>query len=229
MHPALHPTTAIVFSSALALALVTGPAAAFSTNELNAIFSACQDTADATPSPIRNNGQTVHLNTIMWCAVVDREGVLQLVKATDTGGTPNDPLDSVAWRGSVAIANAKAWTALAFSSLDVALDSKTVGLLARQDGPGATAPPAVIGTNAGVAPLFGIGDTNLYTRFFNGPNEVFLGRKHQGIVTFAGGQPVYDCDTGELLGGVGVSGDGVDQDDIVAKGAVTGAGFCLNP
>jgi uncharacterized protein GlcG (DUF336 family) len=103
---------------------VTGPAAAFQTGELNDIFSACQTAADETPSPIRGTDFT-----IMWCAVVDREGVLQLIKATDTGGTPNDPMDSDAWRGSVPIANAKAWTALAFSSEDAALDSKTVGFL----------------------------------------------------------------------------------------------------
>jgi uncharacterized protein GlcG (DUF336 family) len=216
-------TTAVILGSVLALSAVSDPAAAFSRPELNDIFGACQETANNTPSPIRATA-----GTVMWCAVVDREGVLQLIQATDTGGTPDDPDGSDAWRGSIAIAIAKAWTALAFSSSDVALDSKTVGLLARKDGPGST-DSADIGTNAGVASLFGIGDTNLYTRFFNGPNEVLLGRKHQGIVTFAGGQPAYDCTTGELLGGVGVSGDGVDQDDTVAKGAVTGAGFCLTP
>ena len=44
-----------------------------------------------------------------------------------------------------------------------------------------------------------------------------------------GGQPVYECKSHLLLGGVGVSGDGVDEDDTVAKGAVTGAGFCVSP
>jgi uncharacterized protein GlcG (DUF336 family) len=213
----------VVLGSALALTAGGSPAAALESGEVSGIFKACKDTAADTPSPIRGTDYTV-----MWCAVVDREGVLQLIQATDTNGTPAKPKGSDAWRGSIAIAIAKAWTALAFSSSDVALDSKTVGLLARQDGPG-DPDSTVIGTNAGVAPLFGIGDTNLYTRFFNGPNEVFLGRTHQGIVTFAGGQPVYDCGSGELLGGVGVSGDGVDQDDAVAKGAVTDAGFCLTP
>ena len=222
LRPATH--TAMMLGSAMALSAVTAPAAAFDDEQLGDIFVACQATADTTPSPIRGTD-----GTIMWCAVVDREGVLQLIQATDSGGTPDDPNGSDAWRGSIAIAIAKAWTALAFSSEDAALDSKTVGLLAREDGPGKKNPNR-IGTGEGVAPLFGIGDTNPYTRFFddNG-DEVFLGAKHLGIVTFAGGQPVYDCDTGELLGGVGVSGDGVDQDDAVAKGAVTGAGFCLTP
>jgi uncharacterized protein GlcG (DUF336 family) len=52
-----------------------------------------------------------------------------------------------------------------------------------------------------------------------------------GIVTFAGGQPVYrkgsnGACTGPLIGGFGVSGDGVDEDDTVAKIAITTAGFC---
>lgn len=194
--------------------------------DANAIFGACNTAADTTPSPLRGSGNF----TKMWCGVVDREGRLLLIRATDTGGTPQNPQGSDAWRGSIEIAIAKAYTALAFSSKDLALDSKTIGLLARQDGPGNTAPPAVIGTNAGVAPLFGIGNTNPF-RPLTGvrAKDDQTGNRHHGIVTFAGGQPVYGCGTDVLLGAVGVSGDGVNQDDIVAKGAVTGAGFCLAP
>jgi uncharacterized protein GlcG (DUF336 family) len=194
---------------------------------VEAVFAACQETAGATPSPLRGGGKF----TKMWCAVVNREGELRLIRATDTGEEPGPVLSSDAWRGSIEIAIAKAYTAVAFSSNDLALDSKTIGLLARPDGPGST-DPAAIGTNAGVASLFGIGNTNLYrplegARSLNPDDR--RGAKHHGIVTFAGGQPVYDCTTHHLIGAVGVSGDGVDQDDAVAKGAVTGAGFCLTP
>jgi uncharacterized protein GlcG (DUF336 family) len=120
------------------------------------LFHACQKTAATTPSPLRKTP-----GTKMWCAVVDREGEILLIQATDTGGTPAAPGGSDAWRGSIEIAIAKAYTAVAFSSNDLALDSKTIGLLARPDGPGSTA-AAAIGTNAGVASLFGIGNTNLY-------------------------------------------------------------------
>ena len=92
----------------------------------------------------------------MWCAVLDREGKTLLIKATDTGESPGPNLTTDAWRASIEIAEAKAYTALSVSSNDLALDSKTVGLLARQDGPGSTA-SVDIGTNAGVAPLFGLG------------------------------------------------------------------------
>ncbi len=187
------------------------------------IFTACQSTAKSTPSPLRGTSFLVQ-----WCAVVDREGRLLLIQATDTGGTPQNPLGSDAWRGSIEIAEAKAYTALAFSSSNLALDSKTIGLLSRRDGPGSTS-STDIGTDAGVAPLWGIGNTNPFRTLGGGPGDDSLGKQHHGIVTFAGGQPVYDCTSHQLLGGVGSSGDGVDQDDVVAKGAVTGAGFCLTP
>jgi len=202
-----------------------GPTAGLTKQNANAIFGACNTAADTTPSPLRGAGNF----TKMWCGVVDREGRLLLIRATDTGGTPQNPQGSDAWRGSIEIAIAKAYTAVAFSSNDLALDSKIIGLLARPDGPGSTA-PAAIGTNAGVASLFGIGNTNPFRPLTGvGAKDDQTGNRHHGIVTFAGGQPVYSCGGGVLLGAVGVSGDGVDQDDTVAKGAVTGAGFCLTP
>jgi len=200
-----------------------GGGAGLTKAQASAIFHACQDAAAKTPSPLRGTP-----GTKMWCAVVDREGELLLIRATDTGGTPAAPGGSDAWRGSIEIAIAKAYTAVAFSSNDLALDSKTIGLLARPDGTGSTA-AADIGTNAGVAPLFGIGNTNPFRPLTGvGAGDDGAGKRHHGIVTFAGGQPVYSCG-GVLLGAVGVSGDGVDQDDTVAKGAVTGAGFCMAP
>lgn len=217
----------ILLLSGMALTLVLLTSAT-SRAQLNAsaLFAACQTTASATPSAVRGTGKT----TKMWCAVVDREGQLLLDKATDTGGTPAAPAGSDAWRGSIEISIAKAYSAVAFSSGDQALDTRTLGLLSRTDGPGSVA-PRNIGTDAGVASLFGIGDSNGY-RSLTGSglgSDDATGDYHHGIITFAGGQPVYDCRTHTLLGAVGVSGDGVDEDDKVAKGAVAGAGNCLTP
>jgi uncharacterized protein GlcG (DUF336 family) len=221
-----------VVAAAVLLAI---PAAAEKDNALTgghvqAIVAACGAAAGTTPSPLRGAGKF----TKMWCAVVNREGELRAIQATDTGGTPQNPAGSDAWRGSIEIAIAKAFTAVAFSSNDLALDSKTIGLLARPDGPGSTG-AADIGTNAGVASLFGIGNTNPY-RPGTGhtPLDDGIGLRHRGIVTFAGGQPVYSkpdgvCAGGVLLGAVGVSGDGVDQDDAVAQAAVLNANLCLSP
>jgi uncharacterized protein GlcG (DUF336 family) len=163
----------------------------------------------------------------MSCAVVDWEGKLLLINATDRAGTPRSPNGSDAWRGSIEIAIAKTDTAVAFSSNQQAIDSRTLGRLSRLDVPrlGAANP----GTNTGPAPLFGIGGTNPYRPLTGTPVDDVVGLRHHSLVTFAGGQPVYDCQGGGLLGGLGVSGDEFDQDDTVAKGAVTGARFCLQP
>jgi uncharacterized protein GlcG (DUF336 family) len=205
-----------------------------SPSDASKLFSYCKTTAGNTASSFgRANGVK------MWCAVLDREGTTLLIKATDTNESPGPHLRSDAWRASIEIALAKAYTAVSLSSNDLALDSKTVGLAARQDGPG-SALPADIGTNLGVAPLFGIGNTNPFRPGVGNKSlhpDDKTGSNHHGIVTFAGGVPVYsnpdhNCaggSKGKLLGAVGVSGDGVDQDQAVAQGAVTGAGFCLNP
>jgi hypothetical protein len=95
----------------------------------------------------------------MWCAVIDREGQLLLVKSTDTGGRPASPAGSDAWRGSIAIA--KAYSAIAFGSSDQALDTRTLELLSRTERPGSVGPKK-IGTYADVAALFRIGTSDVY-------------------------------------------------------------------
>ena len=207
-------------------------AASLTTSEAQSIFTACKTTAAGTASPIRKTA-----GTKMWCAVLDREGKMLLIQATDTGESPGPSLNTDAWRASIEIAEAKAYTALSVSSNDAALDSKTVGLLSRPDGGCLATPCTAPGTDGGPAQLWGVGDTNPFRPGVGDPalSDDKAGSKHHGIVTFAGGQPVYSCARAScakpctLLGGVGVSGDGVDQDDAVAKGAVTGAGFCLGP
>ncbi len=64
--------------------------------------------------------------------------------------------------------------------------------------------------------LWGIGNTNQAT------SDKLAGPQVQrnGIVTFPGGLPLYK--NGVLVGGVGVSGDAVDQDEAVAFGAAEG-------
>src|SRR5579863_4057732 len=198
-----------------------------------AIERACAAAAAAENSAVRAGKKTK-----MWCAVVDREGKLLAINATDTGGTPAAPAGSDAWRGSIEIAIAKAYTAVAFSSNDQSLDSRQVGLATRQDGPGSTA-STDIGTDAGVASLWGLSASNPFRSafgLFQGGVD-FIGGFHHGIITFAGGQPVYTkvdasaCGTpgGTLIGAVGVSGDGVDEDDAVAQAAVLNANFCITP
>ena len=103
---------------------------------------------------------------------------------------------SDAWVGSYDIAIAKARTATFFSSDQNALTSRVIGDLSQPAGP-----------------LWEIGNSN-QTGVSGGPNT------RNGLVCFPGGVPLYK--DGKLVGGIGVSGDGVDQDETVAFGGATG-------
>lgn len=102
------------------------------------------------------------------------------------------------WVGSYDIAIAKARTAAFFSSNQNALTSRVIGELSQ---PG--------------QPLWGIGNSN-QIGIAGGPEL------RNGIITFPGGVPLYK--NGKLVGGVGVSGDGVNQDEAVAFAGAAGYG-----
>ncbi len=84
-------------------------------------------------------------------------------------------------------------------------------------------PPGIDGSAAG--PFF-----NLYTRDVANPcaqGFQAAGPNQSGIVFFPGSEPLYI--NGVLVGGLGVSGDGVEQDDFVTDGGAcgtAGAGAC---
>jgi uncharacterized protein GlcG (DUF336 family) len=132
--------------------------------------------------------------TRMHIAVVDRSGQL-------LGGLRS--MDD-AWEGSRDIAIATARTAAFFSSNENALTSRTIGVLSQAHFPGAM---------DGAGPLWGIWDSNK-------PGITGDSTTRNGLITFPGGVPLYK--NGVLVGGVGVSGDGVDQDEAVAIKAAAG-------
>ncbi len=132
--------------------------------------------------------------TKMVVAVVARDGKLLKVYSQPD-----------AWVGSVDIAIAKARTAAFFSSNENALTSRIIGVLSQAHNPDGT---------GGAGPLWGIGNSNQVG--ITGSPEF-----RNGIITFPGGVPLYNAQS-KLVGGVGVSGDAVDQDEFVAFGAATG-------
>jgi uncharacterized protein GlcG (DUF336 family) len=101
-----------------------------------------------------------------------------------------------AWVGSIDIAVAKGRTAAFFSSDQNALTSRVIGDNSQPGGA-----------------LWGIGNSNQIG--ISGSQEF-----RNGIVTFPGGVPLYK--NGALVGGIGVSGDGVNQDEIVAFAGAVG-------
>lgn len=158
--------------------------------------------------------------------MTDREGTLLAIRSSDTqeDGCTQTEFDSDAARLSELIAIAKAWTT-SFSNNEVAVDSKTAGLNSRIDQTGVF---GATGTNAGPAPLWGVWATNLL-RHTDRASGYTCGKRHFGVVPFEGGVPIYDCKSGNLVGGAGASGDSVEGDGLVAQKAVEFGGFCTTP
>ena len=122
----------------------------------------------------------------MWAAVVDRKGVLCDVISSDPD----------AWPGSRAIAIAKAFTANAFSNSKLALST------ANLYGP----------TQPGGS-LYGLNNSNPFNPLFDaqGTGIRFV---DGGIITFGGGVALYS--NGQVIGGLGVSGDTSCADHAIA-------------
>ena len=62
------------------------------------------------------------------------------------------------------------------------------------------------------------------------PSQPLYGIEHSndGLITFLGGLPIVDNE-GILVGAIGVSGDSVENDHIVAQAGVDVAGVCNMP
>jgi uncharacterized protein GlcG (DUF336 family) len=122
----------------------------------------------------------------MWSAIVDRKGTLCSI--INSG---NDP-----WPGSRAIAIAKAGTANDFSNSALALS--TANLYAATQ-PGGS--------------LYGLNNSNPFNPLFQ--QEGFgVGFVPGGIITFGGGLALYIG--GQVIGGLGVSGDSSCADHAIA-------------
>jgi uncharacterized protein GlcG (DUF336 family) len=140
----------------------------------------------------------------MWSAVVDREGTLCSVIVTGD-----------AWPGSRAIAIAKAETANDFSNS--ALSLSTTNLYAPTQ-PGGS--------------LYGLNNSNPFNPFYNeittGKGQgTGIGQNPGGIITFGGGMALYS--DGQVIGGLGVSGDSSCADHAIAFRMRKLAGFDAVP
>lgn len=104
------------------------------------------------------------------------------------------------------VATQKARTAVFFSNRQLAMSSRTVGFLAQR-----YYPPGLDGRPHG--PLFGFQEAVSLRLRPKNPLRPPNPNLPNGITIFPGGFPLYR--DGRLIGAVGVSGDGVDQDDII--------------
>lgn len=143
---------------------------------VNQVLDQAEAAARKEPSLLRVDAAGKQATTRMHIVIVDRSGRLIGQRSMDD-----------AWVGSIAIARSKAYTALAFSSDQNALTTRTVGALTQPGGP-----------------LWNIGNSN----------------RADGLIEFPGGVPLYQG--GKLIGAVGVSGDGVEEDENVAEAGAKG-------
>jgi uncharacterized protein GlcG (DUF336 family) len=121
-------------------------------------------------------------------AFVSRDGHLLNTTAMDD-----------AWVGAQDLATGKARAAAFFSSNENAITSRVVGQLSQAHDPKTGEGPA--------GPFWGIWSSNQ-------PSGQFGAAIRNGIVTEAGGVPLYKH--GVLVGALGVAGDSVDLDEAVA-------------
>jgi uncharacterized protein GlcG (DUF336 family) len=145
-------------------------------SDIKQILDQAEASANAETSLLRVNLGGSPQKTRMHIRIVDLDGDVIGERDMDD-----------AWFGSIDIAKAKAFTAMAFSSDQNALTTRSIGELSQPGGA-----------------LWMIGNSN----------------QKNGIIQFPGGLPLYK--NGHLVGGLGVSGDGVNQDEDVARGGATG-------
>jgi uncharacterized protein GlcG (DUF336 family) len=113
------------------------------------------------------------------------------------------------------VAVQKARTAAFFSGDSAAFSTRAIGFLAQ-----AFFPPGIGHTGPG--PLFHIQNdlSGLNADTLTPSAPKFAGVLKNGITIFPGGFPLYK--DGKLVGAIGVSGDGVDQDDIIGYAGTQG-------
>ena len=140
---------------------------------------------------------------MMWSAIVDRFGTVCSVINNNASITSPKPGD--AWPGSRDIAMAKAYTANAFSNNRLAIS--TANLYAPTQ-PGGS--------------LYGLNNSNPFNPEFN-PQGTGINRVAGGIITFGGGVALYL--NGQVIGGLGVSGDSSCADHAIAYRMRHNSGF----
>jgi uncharacterized protein GlcG (DUF336 family) len=140
------------------------------------------------------------LDLDMWATVVDRKGVVVAVAFTGAG-------EDSQWPGSRVISAQKANTGNSFSLTGLALSSANL----------------FTATQPGQA-LFGLQESNPVETFaayggdtadYGTSSDFLVGKKIGGVNVFGGGLALYDAD-GEIVGGVGVSGDTACADHSIA-------------
>lgn len=186
-----------------------GPLGGLSSQQVDSIVMAAVATANQTRAVIR---LPVDVSTKMVIAVADLDGtVIALYRMTDSTVFSVDVAATKARNMVYFNSAARVPVDLAGVPVGTAVTSRTISFGAQP-----FFPPGIDGTAAG--PFF-----SLYTNDVANPctqGSQPAGANQSGIVFFPGSEGIYL--NGQLVGGLGVSGDGVDQDDFVTHGGDAG-------
>ena len=181
---------------ALALTLIS--ASAYAADNRCADLPAHEDLRAALSSAREEDNGGLNLD--MWATVVDRSGVVCAVAYS------GDRTDSQ-WPGSRVISAQKANTANAFSLSSLALSTANLYSAVQPGGP-----------------LFGLQESNPVNTLvayegaannFGTPKDPMVGKRVGGVNVFGGGLALYDAN-GNVIGGLGVSGDTSCADHNIA-------------
>ena len=188
------------------------PRSLFSFGLLLAAISGFATSADAAPLTFNDlatiytqaSARAAEIEPSAVIAIVDLDGKALLVRRAD-GGVAVTAAER-------AIAVSKAGTAAFLSSTQHAFSSRTAGFIIQQN-----FPPNVRNTPTG--PLVGVGFSNLAFSDVNYFREADGTTRISGTRLYGspGGVPLYI--NGKLVAGIGVTGDGTEQEDASITGA----------
>ena len=186
-----------------------GPLGGLAASDVTQIINNAIATANTTRAVIR---LPIGSSTRMAIAVADLDGtIIGLYRMADGTVFSVDVAATKARNMMYFSGGARTAADLTGVPMGTAVTNRTIGFGAQP-----FFPPGIDGSAAG--PFF-----NIYQRDVANPcTQGFqvAGPNQSGIVFFPGSVPLYR--NGALVGGLGVSGDGVDQDDFVASGGSAG-------
>jgi len=190
---------------------VAGPLGGLSASDVTQILQNAEATANTTRAAIR---LPIGSTTRMVIAVADLDGtILGLRRMTDSTVFSIDVAATKA--RNMVYFNSAARTAADLTGVPMgtAVTNRTISFGAQP-----IYPPGINGSNPG--PFFGLYTMDLANPCTQGFQSGAANANKSGIVFFPGSAGLYRG--GVLVGGLGVSGDGVDEDDYVTNGGTAG-------
>ena len=189
----------------------TGPIGGLTATEVTQVLNNAEATANATRAAIR---LPIGSRTRMVIAVADLDGtIIGLRRMPDSTVFSIDV--AVTKARNMVYFNSASRTAADLSGVPMgtAVTNRTIGFGAQP-----LYPPGIDGSNAG--PFFHLFTVDLANPCTQGFQPGAANSNKSGIVFFPGSTGLYR--NSALVGGLGVSGDGVDEDDYVTNGGTAG-------